>query len=215
MCRLFAIAILLFGAFVVGACVLIVKFVPQPWMTVLLVGLPIGLLLALWLGGKFIFRAGAAWLFGMKSRVLKGATAELHSAKKTPKPAAEESEESDEDGEGDEKSTPDNRNYYLLEVTITPKPSTSQMQFWDIDDLRIVAFDAKPASPWSDKSDDEDDTCEIRKVEVREEGQFIEPEGSKLPGPQTLRLLVALKPEAGKRLKFRYYFEEFGDLKIG
>src|SRR2546430_12006750 len=46
-------------------------------------------------------------------------------------------------------------------------------------------------------------------LDVQQEGAFKPDEGFKFEGPQRLRLLIAVKPGTS-RLKFRYYFEEFG-----
>jgi hypothetical protein len=83
---------------------------------------------------------------------------------------------------------------------------------WEPDELRLV----KPESvlhPESNEPDEGDDSCEITKVHVQDEGQWGEDEGMKYAGPQRLRLVVAVDPKV-KELKFRYYFEEFGKIKV-
>lgn len=207
MCRIFAIVILLMGLLTAAAIFAIVKFIPSPWSWILLAAIPVLGVMAIWFGGKLAVRAIAGGLFGAKSGVLKDATAKIISVKPAAAPAkAEDSEE---------ENTEDKRKkFFTVEATITPQPGSSPMQMWDTDDLTIVPFDAKKLSMWSNNSDDADGVCEIRKTEVRVDGAFVEPDGPKFGGEQTLRLLIAVT-HAPARLKFRYYFEDFGDFKVG
>jgi hypothetical protein len=217
MCRLIALGIIATGVLIVGAIFLVFKFVAPPWCWVLVFGIPLALLLIMWYGMKYAFKAFALGLLSTKSRVLKEASATLISALPTKKPV----EKSDADGKSGEAEPgvpgrADDREFYLLEVTITPKAATSAMSHWDTDDLRLVDFAAKTVSI-SDpqEADHDDEPYSIERIEIRGADGYTEPEGSKLHGAQTLRMLVAMKPGASRRLKFRYYFEDFGDLKIG
>lgn len=183
----------------------------------------------------FLIKRFAMSLFESKSIVLRGATAEVHSVQPTAAPAeprlaiegvevdgnqvldaapnAEtpvgEDGETEEDDDEDEPKDKGPRDHYYVEATITPKPTTGKFTHWDLDDLRLVPFDLKI----SKDNDDNDDSVDIKESQVESEGGFVTPDGSKFPGQQKLRMLIAVKPGVS-RLKFRYYFESFGDIKL-
>jgi len=218
MCRLIAMAILFAAVLMAGFVFLIVKFVPSPWSWVLLVALPIVAAFLAKAAGSMVVKFFMLQFLGFKSGVLKGATAVVHGVSSTAKPNDVKPGDDAEGGETDtdaESGEPDNRKYYIVDVTITPKAtSNTPMQFWDIDDLVVVAFDAPAFNPWKSDPGEGDDACVIQNVKVREQGDFVDPEASKFPGEQTLRLTLAQKPDGPKRLKFRYYTEDFGDIML-
>jgi len=61
--------------------------------------------------------------------------------------------------------------------------------------------------------DTDDGACAIHNLQVEEEGQFKPHEGMKYPGPQRLRMVLAVQPGV-TALKFRYYFEAFGEVRL-
>jgi hypothetical protein len=170
-----------------------------PWWALLLGA--VGLIVI----GKFVVKRLFFKLllkpFQLKGAVLKGATAEVHSVSAVP-PSRDESASSE----------PSPKPCYAVDVTITPGSSNTPFGAWEPGELRLVLPESK-VDPSPDAPSDEDDTCEIQKVEVQQEGNFQPDEGFKFPGPQRLRLLIAVKPGTA-RLKFRYYFEEFGSLPL-
>jgi hypothetical protein len=98
---------------------------------------------------------------------------------------------------------------YQVDVTITPGSiSNGPFQHWAPGELTLVPPQSKIDL---DDSSSEDDVCELEKVEVEHDGRFHEDEGLKYAGPQKLKLSVAVVPGT-KVLKFRYYFEEFGQV---
>jgi hypothetical protein len=187
----------LFFVAVIAGIAIAVKYLP--WWALLLGGL---LLIVV---GKFVIKRLFFKLllkpFQLKGAVLKGATAEIHSV--TPTTAAPS-----EDAEPD--ATP--RSWYALEVTITPGPSNTPFGAWEPGELRLVLPESKlDTSP--DSPSDNDDSCTIKAIGVQQDGSFQADEGMKYPGPQRLRLVIAVKPGIS-RLKFRYYFEEFGSVTL-
>ncbi|MCX5659289.1 MAG: hypothetical protein NTW19_06145 [Planctomycetota bacterium] len=205
--------------------------------------------------GKRLLQRFAIGLFDSKSRVLRDATAVIHSVTPadapsidldTPTPGSAPGTTPDDseaaeggDDEGDDvddeparttKKIDLNQHYYHIDATIKPKPADGKFQHWDLDDLTLVPFDLKIERS-ADAAESDDETCRVEEVQVHSGGQFAEPEGSKFAGEQRIRLLVSVKAVAssgiapGKpaaknagqlptRLKFRYYFESFGDIRL-
>jgi hypothetical protein len=160
--------------------------------------------------------------FRAKGAVLKGATATIHEVVVTEapvkKPSTEEADangstpqDSDGDEDGAEKSG-EPRLHYLLEVTITPGQTESPFGMWEPGEIMLV----RPESvlrPESDEADDDDDSCEVGTIHYQEDGTWKNDDGMKFPGPQRLKMQLAVKPGA-RQLKFRYYFEEFGLVQL-
>jgi hypothetical protein len=192
--RLIALAVLtLFAAGAVVAVRLL------PWWALVLG------FLALVLIGKFVVKRLVLRLFLMpfraKGAVLKGASAQVHGVSPAA-PAAERA--ADDSGE------PSKR--YLVEVTIKPEDQQGPFGLWEPGELRLV----RPESvlrPESDQADDEDKACTVTKIQIEDEGQWNDDEGMKYGGPQKLRLHLAAEPGV-RELKFRYYFEEFGSVRL-
>ena len=154
--------------------------------------------------GKYVVGRMVRKLFLMPFRakgvVLKDASAEVHRISPIPS------------HEADASAFSEPRDHYLVEVTITPQAADGPFAMWEPGELRLV----KPESvlrPESNESDDEDNTCEVTKVQIENEGQWTDDEGMKYGGPQRLRLSLAVLPGT-RALKFRYYFEEFGTLRL-
>lgn len=133
--------------------------------------------------------------FKAKGAVLRGAHAEIHSIERIEPPQA--------DGPADEP-----REHYRLAVTITPHTPAGPFTLWAPGELMIVGADTRSREP-----DDDESAGDLSQIEVEHDGQFDADEGMKYPGPQRLRLLIAVKP--GQRvLRFRYYFEVFGTIEL-
>lgn len=145
--------------------------------------------------------------FKMKGAVLKGAAAEVHSVVPTAMPASEVAAE-ESNGHGPS-ATP---RYFWLDVTVRPTGRSEGFQYWEPGELRLVTPESR-LNPDGSDADEGEDACEVTRLEVHQEGTFQEDEGWKLPGPQRLRLLLAVSPGVSA-LKFRYYFEEFGDVRL-
>ena len=133
--------------------------------------------------------------FKAKGAVLRGAHAEIHSIERIEPPRA--------DGPADEP-----REYYRLAVTITPHTPAGPFTLWEPGELLIVRAGTRPGEP-----DDDESAGDVSQIEVEHDGQLHPDEGMKYPGPQRLRMTIAMKP--GQRaLRFRYYFEVFGTIEL-
>jgi hypothetical protein len=169
-----------------------------PWWSLVL-----GAVLLIMLGKLFVGRMIRKLFlmpFQAKGAVLSGATAQMHTV--SPVEASPDTEDSY-----------GSREHYLVEVTITPAASVEgPFSLWEPGELRLVRPEFV-LRPESDDPDDDDNACEVTKIEIENEGQWTEDEGMKLGGPQRLRLTLAVQPGV-RGLKFRYYFEEFGLIRL-
>jgi len=143
--------------------------------------------------------------FQVKGAVLKGASAEVHSVTPVTTPAQAAAETTAE-GEPAE-TTPKDR--YSVDVTIRPGSAVTPFTAWGPGELCLVSPDSVLNPYDTESASSDDDLCEVQSVEVEQDGRFQPDEGMKFPGPQRLKLTIAVKPGT-PALKFRYYFEEFG-----
>ncbi len=195
--------ILLFLLLCIVGFVVAIKMLPWWGIVLLLVGLPVLGILSF----KFLLKKLFLLPFKAKGAVLRGATATIHSIERATTRPMDVSPENDDETNAD--AEPEPRDYYWLDVTIMPKTATGKFKLWEAGELMLVAPDAK--SP--DQEDSDDDTCNVKKLEVEEEGQFKVEEGYKYDGAKRLRMLLAVK-QGVKTLKFRYYFEDFGNVRL-
>lgn len=91
-------------------------------------------------------------------------------------------------------------------------PSAVRSPLWEPGELRLVRSKSV-LRPESDEPDEEDSTCKVTKIQTEGEGQWNDDEGMKYSSAQRLRLHLAAQLGV-KELKFRYYFEEFGNIKL-
>jgi hypothetical protein len=137
--------------------------------------------------------AATKGLLDVKSRVLRGATADVHTIRPT-SPLADDL---------------DNLRWYEVEATVFPDPSQAgPMSHWDLHDLRLVPATAPP--PFAQREEDE---FEPHEMMLMEEGKPVIPVDGKVTGPRRLRFRVGVPP-AVRDLQFRYYFEQFGPFRI-
>jgi hypothetical protein len=193
--RLIVLAVL--GFFVVGA-VLAVRWLPW-WALVL--GFLLLVVLGVFVIGRLVRRL-ILMPFRAKGAVLKGASARVHLVS----PAAASATE------GTAGASAESREHYLVEVTIMPGQPKGPFGLWEPGELRLVRSESV-LRPESDEPDDEDSACEITKIQIEGEGRWLDDEGVKYGGTQRLRLHVAARPGV-RDLKFRYYFEEFGSVRL-
>ena len=187
-------------AIIVGG-VLAIKFLP--WWA-LLAGVVALVPISRWVLKRAVVGLFTA-PFKMKGAVLKGAAAEVHSVVPTAMPASEPGAEESNGG-----GAPVARRHFWLDVTVRPTGRSEGFQHWEPGELRLVRPESR-LNP--DDPDEGEDACEVTRLEVQLEGTFQEDEGWKLSGPQRLRLLLAVQPGVSG-LKFRYYFEEFGEVHL-
>lgn len=189
------------------AVVVAVKLLP--WWALL------GGLVALVVFGKLygarLLRRVLVQPFLMKSRVLRGAQALVHDVRDEEPPPVEVSV----DAEADEPVAPEEpRRHVCIEVTITPTAQGGTFTHWEPGEMRLVPLEVRREDPLADDSGDpEADISELGAIEVFEDGAWRKDEGEKFVGPMRVRFHVALVP-GFERLKFRYYFEDFGELVL-
>jgi hypothetical protein len=164
--------------------------------------------------GRFVVGRLAVWAitipFKWKGAVLKGATAEVHSVTASgPPPPTPGDTPHGEAVLADEANS--RREQFQLDVTVNPSPAPGgKFTNWSPSELVLV----KPESELLIHGrDDDDDSCEVKRVEVHQEGQFQEDDGASYHGSQRVRLWLGVRPGVS-RLKFRYYFEEFGEVAL-
>jgi hypothetical protein len=208
----------------------------------------------------FLLRAGPALLkygfkrfflriFLTKSRVLKGATVQVHEVRLTTRPARrrqlnaqpespdqqrtevtaadgtiistpvadsdpdsqpddQDVEDSDDDSQADSK----NDRFVLIDFTLTPIPGVSRMQHYEPSELLLIPINAKISLT-------EDPTSDGLSASAHDL-TLIDPAGAqtkdfdKLTGPSHLRITFRCPQPLQGRVKFRYYFESFGDLAL-
>lgn len=158
-----------------------------------------------WLLERLFMKAVTA-PFKMKGAILRGARAEIHAVERIDPAGLPAGGDEDED----EKARP--AGAWRVEATITPNPPAGgPFTHWSPSELQLVGFMTRcgPDDPSSD------DLVDIRKVEILEEGRWIDDEGMKYPGPLRVRLACSSAKAPVGRVKFRYYFETFGDLSLG
>jgi hypothetical protein len=214
MCRRIA-AIFLAGLFAYFV-VTIAGFVYLEWWQALLASA--GTFLMLVLGGKYLvryaFTAGVEGLmsgaFRMKGKVLHRATIQVHSVRPTDTPDDEADYEADD---GEDREPPRPLKWFAFDVTVFPDSKRhSQMTMWDIDDLHLVPSDS-PDGDGLDALGDEDGFGLTNTRIVGDDGEPLEFDDDKVYGPRRLRFAAGV-PAGVRELKFRYYFETFGRIRL-
>ncbi len=119
----------------------------------------------------------------------------------------------DDEDEDDEESYDDQapRDHFRIDVEITPRPKAGGFQFWEPGELRVVPFSTKSGITPNEENLDIGEPVE---VEIFRDDRFEPDEECKYHGPLRLRMLMAVPLDSPRRLKFRYYFEAFGDLTL-
>ncbi|HRI88741.1 MAG TPA: tetratricopeptide repeat protein [Candidatus Hydrogenedentes bacterium] len=171
-----------------------------------------------WLGGglivayflmKYAIRAAVFKLFSlpfkMKGKALKDATVEMHGFEWTGKP--EVSRQADDDDEPESEPAKPLR-YVWIDVTITPPVRTQGFTHWEPGELMLAPFKTKIKS-----LDDMDKCFGIHDYKFIVDGAEMESEGSKVRGPQRIKVLAGV-PEGESAFKFMYYSYCFGELKL-
>jgi hypothetical protein len=201
---------LLLAALFVYLVVTIAAFVYLEWWQAVLVSA--ATFLALVLGGRWLVRYTirtavgrfgemAKGLFDGKSRVLRGATADVHRVRQADPPR----------DLGDRDDTPDLR-WYEVEATVFPDPANAgPMTYWDLNDLRLVPAHASPPTPFNPAGDA--DEFEPHDLVLVEAGEPVTPVDGKVIGPRRMRFVVGVPPGV-PGLQFRYYFEQFGRIDL-
>jgi hypothetical protein len=221
---------LLLAAVFVYVTVTVAAFVYLPWWAAVptsaltFVGLVMGgKLLGRWWVRSLLGRAGdvAQGVFGVKARVLRGATVDVHAVRPAGPPrelvewVRSVHEEGDVNERAEARAQVEDRAWYEFEVTIFPDPAAAgPTGTWDLDDLRVVPAGAEPPKMFDpDGNGDGGDESELHDLRVIEDGVAVEPVDAKFQGPRRLRFVAGV-PKGVKEAQFRYYFEQFGAIRI-
>lgn len=195
---------------VIVLLVLAIKYLPW-WALLILIAIPI-------LGWRYIGGAVLYVMFRRTARslgkVLRGATVTVHTIEAVPPPDAKVLEEAFADEEEDDEDfasealdePPEARDWYLIEVSIEPKPFPAAHEEddpggWQPEALALVPEDAGPGEI--------DMGCRVGRIERQVEGGYRIAGNWCSYGDERLRLLIGVTPGL-KKLKFCYFFEEFG-----
>jgi hypothetical protein len=147
----------------------------------------------------------ATSMFRTKSRVLKNATVDVHAVRPVSSP---EDVDYSEDAGGPQPE----RNWYAFDVTIFPDgKSHSPMQFWDVDDLLLIPADAEVTEGMESLGSSEE--YGLHDLRLVRDGDVSTPEENKFHGPQRLKFSAGIS-KAVREVKFRYYFEAFGRVRL-
>lgn len=221
------IAYLILAALFTFIVATVAAFVYLEWWQALLVSATTFVLLVI--GARFlVYRTIgnmmnlAKGLFDGKSGVLRNSTADIHTVKPTEIPASVQEwaakvsdrgneTDFDDDDRADAQALIHDSHWVEIEATIFPDASQAKgIQLWDVDDLRLVPFDT-PESSFGNRDDESE--FELHDLVVMREGEAVQSDDSKLQGPQRLRFKVGV-PRDVRELKFKYYFEQFGHIKL-
>jgi len=197
-----------------------------------LVAFPFIVLICLWFAIaiiKSLAKKLALSLFGMKARVLRGATMNVHSIKSVPKPPERAPEPDDEvetleDGESKEavpateavaKVNPiakiaepeDPKDYVEMDITITPKGQAGN-SVWEPTELILTSGKIKSLADIEDK-----DIGSVHSVEIWNGTAFGPDDPGKYPGEQRLKVIFQVKPGVNEAWLY-YYNEVIGQLKL-
>lgn len=162
------------------------------------------------LAGKFLTKL-LMTPFVVKGAVLKDADARVLSITSAPAPQHEHVIESgataDTDAAPDLADDPP-RDWYDLDVTITPTQPPGPMLFWEPSELLLVGPEARP-----DIEDSGHILGEVHDTQIWHDGHWQDDSVGKYPGPQRLKLRIGVQPDS-YHLRFRYYLEIFGHIEI-
>lgn len=187
-----------FLLFLVGAAAVVVAVRMLPWWALLaaVAGLAVAMPIFLRWGLTSLLKLP----FKAKGAVLRNAAVDVHAIERAEPPALDPSDEA--------ASAVGPREHFRLEVTITPPAASGPFTLWEPGELAIVGPQARAGEPGTGEDD-----FQVQALEIQEDDRFQADSGMKYGGPQRLRLLVAVPP-GQRRLRFRYYFEVFGNVPL-
>ena len=230
-----AILKFILAALLLFLVVTIAAFVYLPWWGALLVVAV--MIIAIFGAIKYVMSnlgkiLGKAMLkaFDVKSQVLRDAAVTVNHVEAVLAPAKDDSDDQtddedepddeDEDEEDEAEEEPAAKlpqAYYRIDVTITPRPAGAgqAMTHWDVDDLRVIEHDApRPTLDlMAGDSNKFSEGYDLEKVQILEDGQYVDDEQGKHEGSKQIRATVGV-PMHVRRLKFQYYTEQFGSIDL-
>jgi hypothetical protein len=194
-----------------------------PWWGKIL--LPVLVILVLYFFTERILTMLFMIPFRMKGKVLRGATAKVHSVRSITAPPKEPDEI-----EAEEQSPPDPTpvDHFEIDVTIIPKGHSGGFQLWEPSELVLIRPESKPVTG-------DDESCSTLKVifikdsslQPERKEHFAKLTGVESPeelddddspdgkyfGPQRIQMTIRVK-RGVKKLVFAYYFEKFGEVEL-
>ncbi len=201
-----------FLALLVLAALLVVAIKFLPWWACLL--LIAALLLGVRYGFGYAIRRLLTLPFKAKGQVLSGAAVQVHEIRRAKPPVRKASSETDSDPEAaellrEERADDQRFNWYILDLTITPKQKQKQegFLFWEPGELLFVGMDAKPQNIENDLD------SKLNDYRILTDGKFQVDEQGKHQGAQRIKFHVGLPP-ALQQMQLRYYFELFGQIRL-
>ena len=214
--RFLLVALLVFIAVTVAAFVYL-----QWWQALIVVfAMIFGMILCMKLVVRsFVSNIGKAMFsaFEIKAKVLRDATAEIHSIEAVPvppPPVIDQAGEEDEDESDADEEPKRNLNYYRIDFTIRPTNGEGPMHHWDVSDLCVVDVNAPALNlKLADDNDDAGEGFHLDDVQILQDGQMQPEEDGKYQGTQRLSAVVGVPPGL-RELKFRYYTEQFGRIVL-
>lgn len=203
-----------------------------------LIAFPFVVLALVWMAKwviKSLIKKFALSLFGMKARVLRGATVNVHSVKAIPEPPKSKDETDQDEDEAEEQPSPGSgaagedeeekeatssappvavpigkkepRDYVELDVTITPRPEASH-RVWEPTEFILSSEKIRSLADLEEKS-----IGDVHSVEVWDGAAFGPDHPGKYPGEQRLKIVFEVKP--GSKLGWLcYYNEAIGQLEL-
>ena len=111
---------------------------------------------------------------------------------------------------------PADERFVLVEFTITPRIALGEgrMSYYDPSELMLVPFETKVSKKRAkNPAEDDSEAAHARSVRQMDKND-VEREVDKITGPARLQVVFALPPTLSGRVKFRYYFESFGDFLL-
>lgn len=160
-------------------------------------------------------------MINAKSQVLRGARVHIHRVEAVTLPREAqpmlEHEQSIATSQGEATlvgAIPADNRGVVVEFTLTPRVVTHQqsMQFYDPSELLLLPFDQEVSHRLTEADDDSDSASMHEVRQLDESGN--EHEIDKITGPARLVATFVLPPTLKGRVKFRYYFETFGDFLL-
>jgi hypothetical protein len=217
--RIFILVLVAITAFV---AVTVSAFIYLQWWQAILASATF--LAMLFFGGKYLLRSAIqamgeqfTKLTAGQAVVLRNATLQVHSVKRTdpPRELTPEDDEFDDDDPDFQRERDEEllgKTWYKIELTIFPNPDIEEStKPWSPDSIAFVDSECEPPTNLlTGKSEDEIMYPDRMKLLGHDNDRN---EGAELSGPQRMRFLVGC-PNDVRSLAVRYFTEQFGRIKL-
>jgi len=206
--------ILLVIVALVALAVAAVRYLPWWGIALALVGVYLAVRFGLKLVVLRVLQSAFMIPFKAKGAVLRGALAEVHAVEPARPPAEHVAEDEVAVAVGNADAGANlpqvlvPRDYYRVDVTITPRATGGPFVLWEPGELMLIPADAKAGLH------DPDDGSPVEDVRVIAGDRSGDESDGKYQGPLRVHLLFGLRPGGARVYKFRYYFESFGEVVL-